>query len=103
MLCLTQELKDALTARGLDSSGLKQALIDRLEAAIASPEKPLEDFEEPVLTDAANTATTTAAAAAEPASADPAPAPAAEAQAAPLAAIAPSIAVLTVRMSTQRA
>ena len=35
--CFLQELRTELENRGLDSSGLKQALIERLEAALASP------------------------------------------------------------------
>ncbi len=52
----TQELKDALSERGLDTTGLKPVLVDRLESALraeqpngeAAPNGTAEPAEEPI-------------------------------------------------------
>ena len=55
-LVATQELKDALSERGLDTTGLKPVLVDRLESALraeqpngeAAPNGTAEPAEEPM-------------------------------------------------------
>ncbi len=76
-LVATQELKDALSERGLDTTGLKPVLVDRLESALraeqpngaAAPNGTAEAAEEPLVDDAAPDTAAAEAADAAPAAA----------------------------------
>ncbi len=50
--CRLQELRNELQARGLDTTGTKQVLLDRLEAAVATSAKESAPESTPVVADA---------------------------------------------------